>query len=179
MAQQIRASMVEILPVIETRLQAVTGLPVERVRPWIGEDSPHIQADQDLVLRLRGFTPTQSWQEGGGRYTTQIEERLEISIRTRLILDDPGTSRSWLYGGTDGVGTNGHLPLRNLVMSALQGFVPTDGDHNALVDMELQLVPSQAPKADNPRSPTNWGEERLTFLVKYTQSLDLTLSVVP
>jgi hypothetical protein len=88
-------------------------------------------------------------------------------------------SRSWIYSGSDGAGTGSALALRSLVMSALQGFIPTDANGNALVDMEIQLVPAQAPESDAEGGATNWGEERLTFLVKYTQSLDLTLSTVP
>ncbi len=179
MVAQIRSSMSAILPVVETRLQAVTGLPTECVRPWLGEEAPHLQADQDLVLRLKGFTPTSSWQDGGGRYTTQIEERIEVAVRARIALDEVGVSRSWLYGGTDGAGTGSALGLRNLVLSALQGFIPTDATGDALTDCELQLVPSQAPKPDTQKGATGWGEERLSFLVKYTQALDLTLSTTP
>ncbi len=180
MVDQIRSSMAEILPVIEARLQAVTGFPPERVLPWLGDEAPHLQADQDLLLRLKGFTPTQPWQGGGGVYTTRIEETLEVTLRTRLALDEAGTSRAWLYGGTDTAGTGGHLPLRNLVLSALQGFIPTDDTGNALVTNEMLLIPSARLQAEGgKKAPTNWGEERLSWKVEYLQALDLTLPTVP
>jgi hypothetical protein len=167
--------MLEILPFLEARLREVTGLPAVRINPWVGEEAPHLQADHDLVLRLRGITPVGSWLDGGGRVTCHLTERLEVGVRTRLALDDAGSARVWLTHAT-----LGHLRLRNLVLDALVHFIPEDADGDALTTSEIKLSPAQPPKAEGrAKQPVNWGEERLAFEVSYLQDLDPPRSLAP
>lgn len=163
-----------LLPIIEKRLAFVTGLPPERIRPWMGEDAPHFQADQDLVLRLAGISPDSGWFQGGGRFSCRVTERLEVQIRTRLALDPSGEARVWL---TDAV--IGHIQLRDKVLDALVSFIPTDADQNILTTDQLVMVPSKAPRQDGARGkPMDWGSETFTFEVNYDQVLTLGLSDV-
>jgi len=169
----VASSMADILPVLLERLVAVTSLPAERVNAWVGDaDPPQLQADQDLVVRLAGVTPDQSWYGGGGRYAPRVTERVEVQVRTRLSLDPVGGAATWL---TDA--SLGHVRLRDLVLSALMGFLPTDVEDNVLVTNAVSFAAEQRPR---PRGgggrPADWGSETLAFDVPYLQRVDLTLS---
>ena len=176
MAEAIRSSMRQIVPVCLARLVAVTGLPAERVNPWVGDaEAPHLQADQDLVLRLGGWSPDRGWFVGGGRSSLRLVERFEVQLRTRLALDPAGSAYVWL---TDT--TLGHLQLRNLVLDALVEFLPADTSGNVLVTDPLALVPAPKPRTDaRGGQPVSWGSETLTFEVAYLQALDQSLRVTP
>lgn len=159
---QIRATMRQILPLLEAELRRLTGLPAECVNPWIGEkNGPHLQGDFDLLLRLRGFSPDQGWQMGAMKVALEIKERVEVSVRTRLQTDEPGTARQWLEDAT-----LGHLQLRDLVLG-LAGFIPTNAAGDALTNCEILLTPSQPPRPDAEGASPAWGEERLSFEVSY------------
>jgi len=164
---------------IEARLGAVVGLPPERILEWLGNDPPpNLQADSDLVLRLGGITVEGDWQRGGNRYTLHLAERLQVQIRSRLLLDEPNNVRLWLTtGAVDAAGVPlGHVALRSLVIDALQGFVPVDAAGIGLTLCEVHLGPGEAPRP----SPHNsgWGEETLTFIVRYLHRLTPDLPII-
>lgn len=164
MAEPIATTMADILPLIETRLRTVTGLPAECVNPWVGDaDPPHLQADQDLVLRLMGFAPEEGWQVGAGRLATQVIERLGVQIRTRLALDEPGTRRKWVLD---------HIDLRDSVIDALEEFVPTAAKGDILTNGAILLDPAR-PLAPG-KGTADWGSETLVFRVPYLLALPTT-----
>lgn len=169
MAAQIRSNMATILPLILAQIRSVTGFPEERVNPWVGEEAPHLQADQDIVVLIRGFTPDPAYFAGGGRYTRLVKEKLEVRIRTRLMVDHPGSASQWLLDAT-----LGHLQLRDKVANALDGFLPANEDGDVLVSSEITMESEPGPKKDAPRTqPIDWGEERLVFTVGYLWERDL------
>ncbi len=172
----IATTMDVILPVLETRLVTVTGLPPERINEWLGSEAPHFQGDHDLVLRLKGLQPESGFLEAGGRLSIEVTERLEIEVRTRLSLDPASSAKRWL---TDP--DFGHIPMRTLVVDALEGFLPTDGSGNGLTSCEIHLLPSGEPRSEgsSQKSPISWGSERLTFGIKYLHAVDLTRSITP
>lgn len=167
--------MAKILPLIQARLRWVTGLPAERIILWLGDqEPPHLQADQDLVLRLQGFTPDQPWFIGAGRAGPRLLERLEVQMRTRLALDPSGESWVWYLDAV-----NGHLLLRFAVLQAMVGFHPLDPVTGAsLVTSAISCVPSRPPRADEDRKKSQeWGSEKLTFEIGYIQPLDTQLDI--
>lgn len=173
----IASSLALILPSIQSRLRLVTGFPPERVTLWLGDaDPPHLQADQDIVIRPAGMNPDQPWWIGGGPFTCRVIERVDVQIRTRLSLDPTGSAAVWFLDAT-----LGHLHLRNLVLLALVGgtggFLPNDGvvgAENVYVSCPLRFMSGRMPRTDRAKSNesvTDWGSETLTFEVDYLQDV--------
>ncbi len=172
MAAVITTSMEVLLPLIEARLTYITELPAERILPWVGDEPPHLQGDHDLVLKLGGIVPDTGWYVGGGRTSFRVTETLEVQIRTRLILDPTGVSRAWLTHAT-----LGHVQLRKLVLDALVGYIPHDGDGNALIAEGLVPKTTQRPRPDTRGAVVNWGSETLAFEMNYLHTLNTALSL--
>lgn len=166
MSAQVRSSMDVILPLVETRLALYTGLPAERIIPAIADEIPHLQGDQDLVLRLGGWRSDQPWALGGGRYTLKVVEVLEVEIRTRLALDPTGAAREWLVNATYGA-----LQLRSRVLSALHGFQPEDVAGNVLVAGDILVSSARRPRPEGRSKAANYGSEVIPFDVSYIQEL--------
>lgn len=161
--QQIRTTLSALLPILEARLALITGLDPTAIRPFIGDQPPHTLAAQDIVYRSVGWQSDQAWWQGGGNYAKRMKERMELRLRTRLQLDEAGTSRQWLEDPV-----LGHLQMRNLILAALDGWTPTDSNSNALTTEQVVVESGQTPKQDDPRSEvTDWGEERMFFYLDY------------
>lgn len=165
---QIRGSFRTILARIRTQVVEWCGIPEERVLVAARGKVPWFQADQDIVLRPRGFRVDKSWTDQAGRHATVLHRKLEVRIRTRLQTDEPNSDSLWLLDEA-----NGHVALEELVIDALQEFLPIDDPEttkNALTLNPILLLDGDDPDREAGK-PTDWGESRLTFEVSYILSL--------
>ncbi len=163
-----------ILLKIQARLMSVLSFPSERVIITLqGTDPPHIQADQDILLRSKTIHTNSSWTNQTGHFQTYVERRLETVCRTRLALDELGSAAIWL---TDA--TLGHIAFEESVANALQTFFPTDANENTLTYQALEQMDGEPEKQSATGSkPQDWGQSSWFFLVAHVIPMDQSLSL--
>lgn len=166
MPRAIRTSLATILPLILTRLQAVTELPAEACFLSQAEEMPFDGlADQYIWLKVDKQTSNIDQHIGAGRVDSRQVCTLVVTVRTRLALDSPARDTAWL---TDT--SLGHLILTDKVEDALETFTVEDDDGNILANEPMIQQTDAAPRKD-PRLK-EWGESRMYFTLNYTRDLD-------
>lgn len=164
----VSATLNDILTACRTRLIAVTGFPVERVR-FLDPDrtrTPPPQADQVVHFWPEIGTPAPNYY-GSGRLDTRRAVRLVAQVATRFGVDEEDSSEAWLLDQT-----LGHLVAVATIEDALIGFLPEDANGNALATHPIEPAPVTKPQPD--RADPDWGYSRVGFLV--TRIVPLTQS---
>ncbi len=164
MATVIRTSLATILTRIKTLLiaDAALSIPAARVLVTVRRKLPHFQADQDIVLRPRGFSVVAKITDQAGRWETTIKRRLDVTCRTRLGFDETDRDESWL---TDG--TYGHVAFEESVASFFQELYLTDADDNMLLHEPMLLMDGPDPEKEADDETAEWGQTTLSFEMVY------------
>jgi hypothetical protein len=170
-ATVVRSNPQTILPVIRTQLVAVTGLPLVRVGLIARDPPPPMQADQEILLRLKRRGGNKDWLDGMGRIASLVESTLEVTVRNRVALDETNRDLQWLADEAYGI-----FALEDLVWDALHGFLPLDASDNWLVTEELKFLPDNGPLKDR-KDPAAWGESTLAFSLHYLLRLEQRATV--
>jgi hypothetical protein len=131
-------------------------MPIERVLISRGRRMPHYQADQDIVVRFRGFSSLESYTVGGGRMDTRLARKLSIICRSRLRTDEENTDKNWF---TDAA--FGYLSLEDSLVDCLHLFLPSDINGNALLTMPMRVVGSSDVEED--QKEPGWGFASVDF----------------
>lgn len=170
MATVLRSSLRPILAAIKAALVAGVPIPAERVLVSVRRKVPHFQADQDIVIRPRGFRIDASQTDHTGRFLTKIIRRIEFTCRTRLGFDETDRDESWLLDET-----YGHVALEERVIDVLQEFEATDEDGNGLQHGPMLLMDGPDPDKEADDDAGEWGYSTLVFELTY----DLTFTEYP
>ncbi len=174
MATQRRASINEILPLIRQQLIDKAVIGKDRCYIVARDVVPHHQADQDILIRPRGFVVEGASRDPGGRVTCRIARHVAIICRTRLALDEPDRDPQWLTNAT-----LGHFALEERVPDALEEFFPTDPAGNILTTECIRMLSGDDPRTWKESPPAGesqeWGTSVLVYEVKYDLALKQTL----
>lgn len=173
MAKPIRTTLRKILLRLKDQLTTslilpgqTDPIPSERVLLSMRRKVQHLQADQDVVLRPRGFRVVAKITDQAGRIDTRLQRRLEVRCRTRLATDDPARDETWL---TDEV--LGHVAFEELVCDCFQEFLPTESDQSQDVllvcPMLLEEGSDPEPDTDGASRESGWGQTSLFFQMEY------------
>lgn len=153
-----------VLPLVTTQLATVTGISSNRIliaqRPLV----PHIQGDQDLVVRI-GPPQASSDFDGSGRVCTVVARVLQVTPRTRWAVDQGDRDDQWILDPT-----YGHSRLEESVVDALHNWIPSDANNNFLTIEPITWNPSSPPIRETPEN-SSWGHTDLTFTIRYILSL--------
>lgn len=168
MASVIRTKLSVILKTVRDRL--ITKLRFNPSRVSIAVELPtgvpDTQADQTVYLKPLSQAPDDAVTFAAGRVDTRLSRQVAVVLRTRLHLDELYSDEALL---TDS--SLGHLDVEHAILDALQTFLPTDKDDNALCYEPFQVRPSTMPDKDSP--PNGWGQSALVFTLDYEADLDL------
>ncbi|MDE2105775.1 MAG: hypothetical protein KGL39_51600 [Patescibacteria group bacterium] len=165
----IRASLKDILLLIQTQVVAITGLDISRV--IITAKSPdqvlHAGATEDILLRVMGERPDTNQIDGAGRIVNNRLRTVQVVVRTKVALDPTGQDQVHL---TDP--TLGHFVLEDSVVDALEEFFPLDINGNLLTAVPVRIGPWGLPTPD--REDDTWLSSTADLEIVYTRNLDLT-----
>src|SRR5262245_834643 len=102
MATVLRSPLKAILDAVEARLAAKTAISAARIRQVARHqrEVPHLDGDQDLLLRVRGFVA--DYQGHRDRHDCRIVRKLSVVLRTRLELDESGGDELYLGDASGG-----------------------------------------------------------------------------
>jgi hypothetical protein len=167
MATQIRTSLATILTRLKTLLVADTTLniPAERVLLTVRRKLPHFQADQDIVLRPRGFSVMAKVTDHAGRWQTTLKRRLDVTCRTRLGIDEADRDEDWL---TDEA--YGHIAFEEAVASFFQTLYLMDDDQNVILHEPLMLMDAPDHEKDADDELQEWGQSTFSYELIYDQA---------
>lgn len=168
--QPIRCSLRGILTSIKAQLMDWLEIPAERVLVSVRKKIPHFQADQDVVIRPRGFRIEKQITDEVGRWETTLRRRVDFVCRTRLGFDEDDRDESWL---TDA--SYGHIALEELVVDAMQEFFPTDSAGNHLTREPMLLTDGLDFEKEADDAEAEWGQSTVSFDVVY----DLAFTELP
>ncbi len=159
-----------IILACKQQLITVAGIPEECILIVARGKVPHFQADQDVVLRAKGFQVRKEVTDQAGLWDIRIRRKIEARCRTRLALDDASRDEIRL---TDL--TLGHTAFEELVATTLMGnpngtpFFPTDAAGNALTAHPLLLDDGDGPDPDPEQGKeADWIETKLHFWIEYS-----------
>lgn len=160
MASPIKSSLRTILPLVATRLTAVTGVTSNRVLLVSRAGVPKFQGDSDLLVRVGPPSPDPDFSPAAGRSLLGIVRGLQVTPRVRRVVDLSDRDDYALLDEDYGL-----LSLEESVLDALQTFVPEVED-DWLTVQPLLWTPSQAPVHDEPVSQS-WLHSDLMFSLRY------------
>ena len=118
MPAPVATSLRTILPAITAQLTTVTGVTDNRVLLLQRPDTPHIQGDSDLLVRVGTPAPHQGMGDGTGRYGVLLHRTLQVTARVRRAVDQADRDDLALLGDL------GILALEEAVVNALHIWVP-------------------------------------------------------
>lgn len=161
-----RASVRETVLLLRARLAAGLGWDEERIIITAAEpdDTPHHQADQDILLRLEGERPEASI-DGGGRYVNLRTRNIAVWARSRLFLDTRDSDLARLTHTS-----LGHVALEDDIVDVLEGWLPVDDDGNA-TSTPVILGTFSRPEKD--RKDDGWVRSRVDLSFQYLRDLTL------
>jgi len=166
MATVIRTKLSPILAAVRdrliTRLRFNPARVIVSLRPVTEAEN---QAEQYVLIRPAAQAMNEPIINGAGRIDARTTRRIGIYLRTRLLTDEPYDDERWL---TDA--SFGHLDQEHVIIDALEMFLPTDKDENALLYEPIRLRPSPQPEKDP--IPDGWGQSGLEFDASYELDLD-------
>ena len=170
MATVIRSSLRGILSAIKAQIISGVPLPAARVLVSVRKQVPHFQADQDVVIRPRGFKIEKIITDQVGRWETTLRRRIDFTCRTRLGVDESDRDESWLQHASFG-----HILLEEKVVDAMQEFFPADASGNHLVREPMLLTDGLDPDKEQDDELVEWGQSTVSFDVVY----DLAFTELP
>lgn len=146
-----------------------TGLDPSRVFITVmtPDDTPRFGAAQDILLRPMSEEPDVGIIDGAERFDNRRIRSIEVSIRTRLFLDQAGQDSARL---TDV--SLGHFQMEDKVVDALEFYYPSDGDTNNALSLPFRVGRLTAPQ--RLRDDANWLFSTFTVAVQYMRDLDAT-----
>lgn len=155
----LRSSLSRVLDAVKDWLVAQLGLPATRVLKVARDPRlvPHLNGDQDILLRPRGFTPVAA---NRGRDDCRIHRRLSVVIRSRLELDEADQDEKWLEHATGGA-----VVFEEDVLDALQGWLPEDANLSTLFFEPVFVLQGLDPDREirSGKKMPDWGEVELVF----------------
>lgn len=170
MAAWVASDLSTILPVVTAKIAEITGLDASRVVVSVlqPEDVPTVAAAQDVIVRLMGELPDEGIIHGSGRYDDRRHRTLEVSVRTRLHLDQIGQNLQQLTHAS-----LGHLRMEDLVVEALELYsvAGTAGD--------VLTAPLRVGRLTTPgklRSNPDWICSTFTVECEYSRDLDAAIT---
>lgn len=141
---------------IDTSRVIVTSLPCD--------ENPKFAASQDILLRPMAEQPEVGIIDGAGRFDNRRKRVIEVSARTRVLLDPAGQD---LVRLTDA--SLGHFALEDKICDALELYYPSDTDDNAM------CLPLRVGRLTDPRpmrNDRNWVFSTFAVEVEYMRDLD-------
>jgi hypothetical protein len=160
--QVLASSAATIVPVVKAMIVAATGIDSSSVKVCRRKKIPPFGGGPDILLRLSSPRPLPEWFSGSGRYAHVIYRVLEVVPRVRLQVDMSDRDDTWLLDSTKGL-----IPLEDVIVNALQGQFPVDGNGNHLTIQGMILVEGERPE-DNGPDPA-WGQSTIPFGLFYEQ----------
>lgn len=168
MATVIRTRLSALLPLLQQQVMSVLGFPAERVIILSREQQPyHAQADQYVRIRPRSQMTEDSIVVGAGRFDTRARRKINVTLFTRLSLDEADRDAIWLDDPT-----LGHLAKEHLLFDAVATWHPLDGAGNWLLAGTAKLGPVSEPSKE--RAEPEWGKSELDVDLTYVLDLDQT-----
>jgi hypothetical protein len=165
-AEWARASGRGILLKLRLRVAEWCALDLSRVVVTVLDPSetPRTTAQQDILLRPGGEDSLEGILDGSGRYDDRRTRSLELSVRTRVQLDQAGQDLTRL---TDA--SLGHVQMEDRLIDGLQNYqVPGDGSDVWTAPLRLtRLSQPQRLKGD-----IDWVSSTFTAHYEYTRDLD-------
>lgn len=166
-----RTSLRDIVLAINDRLVAKNVLPQDRIWISMKMNVPvHDQADHYITILPLHQWVFQDCSDGAGRYYTEAHGRINTYLRCRLSLDESYRDKEWLTNETLGA-----LSTYHKIIDALQMYLPTDDDGNAILMEPMRLVYTNEPRKE--RQSPDWGEIMLEWQVVYALNLDVSVDV--
>lgn len=161
--QPLRIATRRIITACRDRLVNESVLPQDRIMmvARVGQLVPKFQADQELLLRPRGFTSMELQQiiVAAGEYDSQQRRVLEVYLRVRKALDESDRDDHWLIDETDG-----YFDLEDAVVNALHMFWPHTASGDAMLAYPMRYFDSVAPEKS---ADATWGDCIATFVMVY------------
>lgn len=160
----IRASLNAVRVAVAAQLALRTAIPAAHIRQIARHQRsiPHLDGDQDILLRWRGFRADS--QQHRDRHDCRIVRRLSVVLRTRFELDEVGGDEQWLGDTTGGI-----IVREEDILDALQGFSPANAEGNLLTFEPLYVLEGDDYDMDKSEE---WGAVELLFGVAIELSLE-------
>ncbi len=159
-----------ILLAIQARIMDVTELPASLVLlvATDAQDTPHFAGLQDVLIRPMEESRSPGYLEGTGRNDDMRNRKVNIYCRVVSFTDPAGQDATKLTDATTGL-----LQLEDQVANALQIFLASDAQQNALT-LPMYVDGPSAPVLDKD-GDTNWISSYFSVNVPYLRNLDLSV----
>lgn len=169
MSRVTRAPFADVLEAVRARIVEVTELDDARVfiTALDPDSAPRFGAAQDVLVRPASETPEAGTIDGAGRIDNRRKRRIEVTIRTRLLLDEADRDTSRLSDAS-----LGHLALEDTVCDALELYNPTGEGDDAIC---LPLRVGQLSQPQRLRSDPSWVASTFVVEAEYLRDLDQTI----
>jgi hypothetical protein len=175
MASVLRTTEADILLAVKARIVASvtisgTAIAANRVLIVARDSVPHFSANHDFLIRGGDAQNAEAEFDGMGRYATTVEQIIEITVRTRMMLDQADRDTDWLT-----TASTGHAATCHSLIGALHKWTAV-ADANLLMSSPMRFTRWGKPKREAKRdTPRGWGERVLSFSVRYLLNLDTSV----
>lgn len=167
MATFLPCSIRDIVLLMQTQLAAFTNVDASRIIivATTADNTPHFNADSDILIRLMEERAVEGIITGSGRYDARMKREIQLIQRVRVYLDQSGQDFSRITDATLGL-----IQLEDQVFNAMQEFSPTDEAQNVLSAPLYLNGPTSSQRESRDQ---NWITSWYTSYVEYERKVAL------